>query len=71
MCPCLVGHGYCNSRISSQVMKGLGFGALPLARVFEVFDTHHTRTVDYKEFLVGLSTLRGSFETALKRKRGS
>lgn len=52
-------------------MKGLGFGALPLARVFEVFDTHHTRTVDYKEFLVGLSTLRGSFETALKRKRGS
>jgi len=39
-------------------MTTLGFGDLPLQRMYGAFDTHGTGAVDFREFLVGLSTLR-------------
>lgn len=50
-------------------MEDLGWRDLPYERLFKVFDTHKSNTVDFKEFLVGLSTLRcgrDNREAALK-----
>lgn len=41
-----------------HVMTALGCGDLPHDRLFKVFDTHKSNSVDYKEFLVGLSILK-------------
>ena len=42
-----------------QVFASLGLDELPLGRMFALFDTDNSDSVDYKEFLIGLGTLRG------------
>eukprot|EP00516_Mucochytrium_quahogii_P009815 CAMPEP_0203775320 /NCGR_PEP_ID=MMETSP0099_2-20121227/5994_1 /ASSEMBLY_ACC=CAM_ASM_000209 /TAXON_ID=96639 /ORGANISM=" , Strain NY0313808BC1" /LENGTH=504 /DNA_ID=CAMNT_0050673941 /DNA_START=254 /DNA_END=1768 /DNA_ORIENTATION=+ len=47
-------------------MKRLGFSDIPIDRMFELFDQDGDGTVDYKEFLSSLATLRESGEDALR-----
>jgi len=47
-------------------LKQLGFENLPIDRMFDLFDRNGDGTLDYKEFLGNLATLRESGEDALK-----
>lgn len=50
-----------------HVMTGVGYGALPLDRVFEVFDVDGSGECDLREVLCGFATLRaGDTEEGLK-----
>eukprot|EP00924_Labyrinthula_sp_SR-Ha-C_P005094 maker-scaffold_1-snap-gene-21.49-mRNA-1 protein AED:0.02 eAED:0.02 QI:0/0.66/0.5/1/1/1/4/59/576 len=50
----------------SSAMNKLGFGHLPIKRMFALFDKNGDGSMDYKEFLSSLATLRESGESALK-----
>lgn len=49
-----------------EVLTSLDMGHLPIDRLFTLFDTDGDGTVDYKEFLVGLSTICGNNEQTVK-----
>ena len=48
-----------------NVMTDLGFGALPLPRVFNIFDVDGNGQVDYRELVVCLSLLKARGEKAI------
>lgn len=52
--------------VRDQALRSVGFGNLPTQRMFELFDENGNGIVEYKEFLVGLSTLKGYDETSLR-----
>ena len=53
------------SRIEFEaVMESLGLSHMPLDRMYSLFDTDENSQVDYKEFLLGLGTLRGDDQDA-------
>mmetsp|Transcript_18710 Transcript_18710/g.24183 ORF Transcript_18710/g.24183 Transcript_18710/m.24183 type:complete len:594 (-) Transcript_18710:441-2222(-) len=49
-----------------QVMNSLGFEALPLSQMYDLFDKDNNGTVDYREFLIGLSMLKDGGDEALR-----
>ncbi|KAA0162810.1 hypothetical protein FNF31_03074 [Cafeteria roenbergensis] len=49
-----------------RVMESLGFGGLPLGRMWELFDTDESGSVDVREVVAGLATLRSGGEDALQ-----
>lgn len=53
------------------VLSSLGMGSLPLNRMYKLFDKDGDGKVDYKEFLVGLSTLRGNDESTVRSACGA
>lgn len=52
------GDGKVTSDQFESVMSNLGYTDLPLPRIFQLFDEDGNGTVEYKEFVCGLSTLR-------------
>ena len=49
-----------------HVMASLGFGGLPLASMWSVFDADQSGSVDIREVLCGLATLQSGGEDSLK-----
>ena len=55
-----------SSESFQQVMSALGFGRLPLPRVFDVFDNDGDGHVDYRELVLGVSMLKQRGDDAIK-----
>eukprot|EP00968_Pinguiococcus_pyrenoidosus_P011821 scaffold986_cov237-Pinguiococcus_pyrenoidosus.AAC.19 len=60
------GTGTVNHEQFEQIMTSLGFGDLPLDRMYHVMDKDASNTIDYRELLVGLSVLRVGGEEAMR-----
>jgi Ca2+-binding EF-hand superfamily protein len=50
----------------TDVLTTLGYGSVPLTRLFSSFDVDDSGDVDYREFIAGLAALRGEDEAALR-----
>lgn len=65
-------HSTCGAYISKAefelVMESLRLENLPLGRMYELFDKRKQGQIDYREFLLGLGTLRDDNEQTLKCK---
>jgi len=59
-------HGRMDKAAFHSTMKRLGFEDVPVDRMFELFDRNGDGSIDYKEFLGSLATLRESGEAALR-----
>uniref|UniRef100_A0A7S1UM27 Calmodulin n=1 Tax=Phaeomonas parva TaxID=124430 RepID=A0A7S1UM27_9STRA len=60
------GSGTVNHDQFTTIMVDLGFGDLPLDRMYAVMDKDDSNTIDYREFLCGLSVLRVGGEDAMR-----
>jgi len=58
--------GVTNTEHFAHIMSELGYGSLPLSRLFSLFDQNCDGILEYNELLAGLALLEGTGEESLK-----